>query len=555
MDRLWSVEDWGADEPASYDMNDRDLESARGVDAESSSGAISSSPAEAPPSGQEAPAPDLKANYLARTDLVCRLFVEGLTLPQIHTRLKRYPGMEDVGRELAYHDITRALRAGYLTYNPPREKDLSARLKDNFGLLDAHVPSLGERMSTVAAAAEMICTNTWFIALDKVRKRFRDDRMPFLVTVAPPGEKGLSGDDSRNGSDGDDHRAAGGGASGEGNGESESMNLAKVRIRRRCLLDEVDFGVEESRIEPDPIEIEIRVGVSGGRTVGLTMEELGKRISIKVEEWEKDLKIEAQKVVDELGANYPCAVPGGLVWRRIRVDLRFVFINLVSGFDLDRLTHPVAFLTAMVVMNEPLGSRSEVKCFNATPLVEIGKRREVLEQVYGSKKARDFFDEKGLDIIVTSAGSIDDEHSTFSRYYRWDGPGEPRAQNSRVREILKKYNVEGDFLWLPVVRDKSFSFKSLKKELSRIARENPEDEEAAMDKATVKYRPMTLVNLTDIARHIAKKLDVYLVLCPCGKCYQTKEKILFAVLKQPRPLVSHLICDSATADATLKKLK
>ncbi|MEM1295502.1 MAG: hypothetical protein AAGH89_09055, partial [Verrucomicrobiota bacterium] len=187
-------------------------------------------------------------------------------------------------------------------------------------------------------------------------------------------------------------------------------------------------------------------------------------------------------------------------------------------------TNPISFLTLML-NEEPLLSRSTFKCFNSSPFVEIGKRRVALET---AAELREFFSDEGLDIILTGAGSIDDIHSTFSRYYQ---------SNDEKRDLLKSKGVKGDFLWLPITDTEPFEFRSLRGEQKKM----------------LHYRPMTLIDLHEVANHIQERqAKVVLVLGPCGRCHAEKSQVLRAILSQNAPIVTHLVVDRHSAKATLE---
>jgi DNA-binding transcriptional regulator LsrR (DeoR family) len=117
-----------------------------------------------------------------------------------------------------------------------------------------------------------------------------------------------------------------------------------------------------------------------------------------------------------------------------------------------------------------------------------------------------------LNIIVTSAGLLDDEHSTFAKMLnKWAG--------GTVEELRRQGGV-GDLLWRPISPD------------------------GAVDTETG-FRPMTLLpELSDVSAAVQAGVDVLLVAGPCGECGSAKPAVVEAILRMDPPVVTHMVVDS-----------
>jgi len=450
------------------------------------------------------PVPPL--DHRRRTDIVLKRFVEGMSIPGIVRYLKREYGI-DVGRDVPYQDIARGTKQRWLTYNAPRTdeigRELIARRKE---LLDVFVPSFGEGMATVNAAASLCASAIKDIARAKVRG----------ITLGNP-DKGI-----------DRWRFP----------VKVHTDTADGPVVRNFA--DVDFGeVEDDQVEVQPMRITVRIGFSGGKTMSLTCGNLGNAIAAKIEDWEGKLKTLVFHTLRD--ADHKDGNPTGVHKRRFKIDLQFVVVNLSSGFDSSPGTNPISFLSAML-QDPMLAPRTTVEIFNAMPFVEVGKCRQTIAEIEPLREVREDYDRHGFDIILTSGGCLSDPHSTYRRYYK----------DKRVRQLLEKEGVVGDFMWLPITRDEPFSLKALRKRL--LEGNRPDRNELA---ELIKYRPMTLLDLNDVADHVSKRRDVFCVLAPCGVCGLEKSDVARALLSQieGRGLVTHFVLDRGTAGCTIEDLK
>jgi DNA-binding transcriptional regulator LsrR (DeoR family) len=124
---------------------------------------------------------------------------------------------------------------------------------------------------------------------------------------------------------------------------------------------------------------------------------------------------------------------------------------------------------------------------------------------------------RSLQIIVTSAGNLNDEHSTLRRY---------AADLKLDLDELRKSGVVGDLLWQPYGVNGSTGFPT--------------------DVCT-----SSLLSLDDLARFVhggylddGRRGRVLLVLGPCAKCQMDKEAILQAILQRHAPITDLVVASS-----------
>jgi len=448
----------------------------------------------AQPSENLHPVDHQEINRQNRADLVTFYFSQGHSIPQIIKLLKRDHGIKKLPRDVPYQDLAYATNAKWLTYNPPRHIKFSDELSDKYPyLLEAHVPRDGARMAVVAEGAQLVSRSIGFIA-EKLAKEYGKEWDFPMLSAAPEPRR-----------------------------TRKNHSSPDVAIQ----TEDLSGTIESEEPNPAPLDIEIRIGVSGGRTIGTTIMELGRLLASEIEEWEIKLKETVFEALQKNGRGDD--IPKGLAKRRFRVRLRPLFINLVSGFDQAAFNHPIGILTAMINSHELLASRAELMCFSGNSYVKIGENHQIPGGNYPPNQVRKFIKDWGLDIILTSAGCIGDKHSSLRRYYKHD---------ESAIQILKDHHVKGDILWMPLTSTRPFNFS---KDLS------PEEIEI------LKYSPTTLFNLEDLAAHKKEGSDVVLLLAPCGGCYEPKTEIMKAILNQGKPLISHLVVDRETTAEVLGK--
>lgn len=463
------------------------------------------------PSTFSPPPKTTPADRQNRVDLVGFYFCQGKSIPQIVKLLERDHGFADLSRELPYHDLAYATNANWLTYQPPLHSGWSSELLTRFPfLLEAHIPKDGERMAVIAESARQIARSINHISVKLAQEYAASWTFP---------ERPCRSSIPR--------RRAGYDHSDDSCPDDERQGTSRSRPTE-----------PDDPTDPDPLPliIEIRIGISGGQTMGETIAELGRVLVHGVEgagPAGHGIEVQERYLKDIVGSvvHKPdsCAPkPGSLGWRRFRVELRLLFINLVAGFHVDPFTHPIAHVTAMINSHELLESRVKMKCFCGSPFVRIGESSEIENLPESPAQVKRFVEKYGLDIILTSAGSLDDPHSALNLYYK---------QESQ-RTTLDERGVAGDFMWIPIKATAPFDFE---KDLSDS------------DRDTLRYRPATLLTLDEVVAHVKRGHDVVLIMSPCRGCYQPKDRILKAILDHQNPLITHLIADRRTVAHVLGK--
>ena len=454
-------------------------------------------------------------DHKERIELVAHYFTKGKSISEIVDILRDRHQLTNLSREVPYADIALAAKKGWLKFEKDEPSKWADELTDKYPfLLDAVVPAYGGRLKIVAEAAEMMGRNIFHIAKTLTKEYISDWNFPcgFPSTPTPnelPGRLPLG------------------------------MPIRRSRKNRsgpdRTPPDEPDgwwrAGPEDSPgLDPIPLIIEIRLGFSGGSTIGLMSGDLGRYLEKRLDLWEKELK---DYVFDDLKVK----APDSKIKRRFKVKIRLLFVNLVSGFDTSPVNHPIAWLTSMIDSNEELASRSELMCFSASPFVEISAQKDPINAFYGAKMVKEFVVKYGLDIIVTSAGSLADEHSTLRNYIR-KGTGPETENKIDPYEIFKKEGVKGDILFQPIQDRTRFKYGPLI---------------GTTEGEAIRYRPMTLLDLEELADQKESIRDILLVAAPCGYCGRPKDDILRAILSQKDALVSHVVADWQSVGRLLGK--
>ncbi|NNE91470.1 MAG: hypothetical protein HKN23_07470 [Verrucomicrobiales bacterium] len=480
-----------------------------------------------------------------RVDITTQLFCEGFTASEIVSKLEQDFEVKGLTRESPYSDLSKAARLGMIKYRPDPVVKLGNKLREKYDyLLAAVVPEHGQRRAVIAESGEVISRAILGVARKLAAEYGKEWKFPGSVPVIPEPrrtrKRWKSSQDQLAWWEFDDP-------------EEKLKKEHKEKLKKEQEEAEKS-GRGRKKKEPDthpiPMDIEIRLGWSGGHTTGLTAVALGRVLEPRLEEWERELK----KIVIESSKHLP--EKNKMLRRRFKVNLKLLFVNLVAGFDTDPLNHPIGFLSAMRNQFPEVQKRSQLMCFSSAPFVEIEKTKDAWELPQGPGEVRDFVKKWGLDIIVTSGGSLQDDHSMFRDYFR--AGAVPKSSGGREKvspeeaaqkalKIFKNHGVVGDILWQPVVDTRKHE---IEKEKELTFYRNLSD---AQRKSLV-YRPMSLLSLEELAQHKASGLDVILTLAPCGYCQATKEDVLSAILTSSHPLISHLIVDRETMTRTLQAL-
>ncbi|NNM29696.1 MAG: hypothetical protein HKO57_09240 [Akkermansiaceae bacterium] len=448
----------------------------------------------------------LQQQLRRRMDIVAQRFVEGMSVPNIVNYLRHNEGIE-VARDVPYQDLGRVTARRWLKYEPPMQELLSGELKSRYALKDVYVPSYGERMAVVSSGARLCAESIWKIAKAKAKGQAQGhpesgtERWNFPVEVPDP-------------------------------------NLgSQIVPHKPGLAAEYTDKREREALRPRPLVIPIHIGFSGGVTMARAAEQLRFTLARRVEDWEKRLKGLVLDWARNAGAHPPTE---GILKHRFKVQVKFTLVNLVSGFDVDPRTNPIAFLTDFL-RDEVLEPRTKLELFNAMPFMETGAREVLFWGLEALGKFRNRWKRERFDVILTSGSSIDDEHTMFRRYY----------DSEELTKILADLGVEGDFLWMPVRKEGPAKVEDLRDEVAKI------DGKLA---ALLDYEPMSLLTLEEVQEHVRGDEergndggDVFLILNPCSVCLKEKSRIAKAVLGLPgdQCLVTHFVCDEQTAMATL----
>lgn len=234
---------------------------------------------------------------------------------------------------------------------------------------------------------------------------------------------------------------------------------------------------------------EVHIGFSGGRTIHQLIRKLSRELRGPVEEREG------------------LRLPETIVWH-----------SLVGGFEVNSVeSSPNSMFGYLDHPDIPKNFRNFV-LLHAPPVIKPGDRSITLE-LPGIKEAYQAANK--LHLIVTSAASIDDEHSMLYQFYRRYCPG--------VEKQLRDAGCPGDMLWMPV----------------------PAPDKDWPDLSTFPYCALTLKQVSEFPSFIAQgNKHVLLVVGPCvakEECPALKHEILAAILH--RRLATHVVVDSRTARA------
>jgi hypothetical protein len=203
---------------------------------------------------------------------------------------------------------------------------------------------------------------------------------------------------------------------------------------------------------------------------------------------------------------------------------KIVCHSLTAGFDLKSVgTDPGGFL-AWLVDNPTVRIQTGFVGLRAPAIVKIRQRREMLS-LPGIADAAELA--RSLDIIVTSCGVLEDEHSMLHMYYDHHSPETAR--------FLEKSGCVGDILWMPLRETEPIRLDEIK----------PQDQDRL-------YCAMTLLDPDSLHTLVEGGTDVMLVAGPCTHCYSDKSRVVRAILRQSKRLVTHLVADHRTVRGVLE---
>jgi DNA-binding transcriptional regulator LsrR (DeoR family) len=199
-------------------------------------------------------------------------------------------------------------------------------------------------------------------------------------------------------------------------------------------------------------------------------------------------------------------------------ETTLVFHSLGGAFDVEQpTTDPNAFF-AYLTRDAGLDVKETRFWGLRAPATVRSEHLPELREWRGIKEAVNAVG--ALDIVVTSASCWHDKHNMLRKYL---------AEFKEPVAVLDQEGCVGDLLWRPL-------------------------SEAGPIEADTVVRPMTLLELKDLPAMIGgnKKVQVLLVLGPCGGCRAPKTVVLSAILKMRPLLITHLVVDSRSAAGLFK---
>ncbi|MEJ2719734.1 MAG: hypothetical protein P8181_01155 [bacterium] len=200
----------------------------------------------------------------------------------------------------------------------------------------------------------------------------------------------------------------------------------------------------------------------------------------------------------------------------IELPKRIVFHSMVSGHEPGNpTTNPNAFFSFFLfppdLVVEPRFVGLHAPAIVRTRDIATLRQTPEIEEAYNEASK--------LDIIVTSGSDWNDEHSSLRRCME-------RSPKS-LKTLLDRGTV-CDMMWRP------------------LAAKAPVEVQTEL-------RALTLVELSDLATFRRTK-RVLLMLGPCAKCKEPKNRVLETILLQEQHLVTNIVIDSRTAREFAKTL-
>lgn len=415
------------------------------------------------------------AARLHRVSLTCHYFEQGFPPAKIKETLERDHGIK-VSRETPYNDLLHAAKLGYLEYKRPVAQKAQERLRKAIGKHCGHLDDLVLSVIHTESAEDVGAASA--VVLRNLVEKI-------------------------------------------------ALNHAILRIGLADLIRKHD----SQKFQRDDGWIPVHIGFAGGRTLESLADRLGGLLLRDLDQ----IDAEIQNRVVELCGKKKLSPPTDF-FRNFRLQL--VLHNVGSGFDYqDPSSHPVALLYAMVAGTRLAeGGRTVFRCFSASTYVPEDADNEGVEDTGLAKQAAK--DASKLDILVGSAGSIEDEESILRRFYRT-----PYVEGKHAKTALEYFAAQecrGDYFWQPM--DDKGPIQVPKKKGKR--------------RKALCYRPASLITLEKLPQMIAEGTQVVLALGPGGTDEATVDQgpILQAILKHKGPLLTHAIVDVESASSTTRLL-
>lgn len=227
----------------------------------------------------------------------------------------------------------------------------------------------------------------------------------------------------------------------------------------------------------------------------------------------------------EMHIGFSCGHTAGEIAREFarllcepRPDLpsSLVLHQLVADFsDADLEANPACFFQLFKHPNMQV--RVDWVLLNASPVVNT----LTFASMRGMRTTRKAFETASrIDVVVTSAGHVDDEHNMLRQYM---------AREPGCIEHLREYGCRCDMLWRPM----------------GVNGATPDAE----------LRAMTLLDLNDLARMVDERKHVLLALSQCPRCGVNRGEVLKVILEQPHRTISDLVVSSQVARQYLDLLR
>ncbi len=255
----------------------------------------------------------------------------------------------------------------------------------------------------------------------------------------------------------------------------------------------------------------------------------------------KKIKVEESRDTVHLGVaggyttDVVCKQLAHLYTQGIRnLPTKLVLHSIASGFDSDTVrTDPNVQLSHFENQAFPEHISIKFVTLNAPAIIDSSNRQNImaLQQIVDAKASL-----HKLDVLITSIGDRNDEHSAVRRYYdkiiQQKNQGDSGQQGSAndlftgaktTWNMLQEQDYVGDILWQPI------------------------SSTGIIDIQTLPVHGLSLISLQEIPGLIKNGTKVMVIAAPCAKCHKIKTNVVKALLTMDEQLLTHLIIDRITA--------
>jgi hypothetical protein len=271
-----------------------------------------------------------------------------------------------------------------------------------------------------------------------------------------------------------------------------STNLQEDLVRRAA---QTVWQLVQDRIRGESIQRVFSIGCSGGHT----MKGWARAFRLVLRQpWETDLAPD-----------------------------KIVFKALVSGIDTDAAgTDPSSFFNYFSSGYDEgaLVCETEFELLKAAPILPPRDHRRLRATGESDRPtiSEAFRRDRRCDVIVTSAGELEDPHSQLRKCYE--------KYSTATLDRLRADNCVGDILWQPV------------------------NDYGVLDTSTHPFRTMALIDLTDLPDLIKRGTHVVLILGHCaGGCKLLRTRTLYLALRYH--FVTDVVLTRETADSLLRLVR